>query len=414
MSTNLFRSRAVRHRTRREFGDVFIVRPVSLKLLTALILAIVAGTAIFLASADYARRERVQGFLRPSGGVVTLVAPEASTVDRLPVGEGSAVAVGASLIRLTPMVSTTLGGGLETLLIDEIGRQNTIIERRMEASETRAKLERRRLSKRIALLADARHTLEIRLQSQRERTKLLHEAVDDSRTLYEKGLLARTLMRRALSDLLLSKQEEERFLAELVRNRGEREEAEVALQEVDPDLREERSRLETERSILVQREAEITKRRSVELEASIDGRVTSLQVSEGQTVAAGTMLMSVLPFDAPLEARLMLPSRAIGLIRQGQRVKLFYRAFPHQRFGAFDGKIREVSRTIVAPKDLPAPFEVAEPVYLATVTIEAQTVTAFGTAVPLQAGMLLDADVILEERPLLDWLIDPVSRLGAG
>ncbi len=52
-----------------------------------------------------------------------------------------------------------------------------------------------------------------------------------------------------------------------------------------------------------------------------------------------------------------------------------------------------------------------ERVYRVTVAIDHQTIEAYGKAVPLQAGMTLTADIILEKRSLIQWLLDPLLSL---
>jgi membrane fusion protein len=43
-----------------------------------------------------------------------------------------------------------------------------------------------------------------------------------------------------------------------------------------------------------------------------------------------------------------------------------------------------------------------------TVALDAQSVKAYGEEFPLQAGMLLDADIWLERRKLYQCLLDPI------
>ena len=62
--------------------------------------------------------------------------------------------------------------------------------------------------------------------------------------------------------------------------------------------------------------------------------------------------MTLVPAGARLEARLYGPSRAIGFVRPGQRVLLRYEAFPHQKFGQYEGVVRSVSRSTVGPAEL--------------------------------------------------------------
>jgi membrane fusion protein len=112
-----------------------------------------------------------------------------------------------------------------------------------------------------------------------------------------------------------------------------------------------------------------------------------------------------------LEAYLYVPSRAIGFIRPGQLVKVQFQAFPYQRFGTYNGRIIDVSDTILSPLELPIKMSLSEPVYRVAVELEQQTVTAYGEEVTLQAGMLLNADISVDTRNLMEWLLDPLYSL---
>ena len=45
------------------------------------------------------------------------------------------------------------------------------------------------------------------------------------------------------------------------------------------------------------------------------------------------------------------------------------------------------------------------------VTLERQTVSALGKDVALRPGMLVNADILLERRTILEWLFEPVLQL---
>jgi membrane fusion protein len=53
------------------------------------------------------------------------------------------------------------------------------------------------------------------------------------------------------------------------------------------------------------------------------------------------------------------------------------------------------------------PVVLKEPAYKVTVILDRQDITAHGQRIPLQPDMLLKADVLLDRRPLLSWLLDP-------
>src|SRR5690606_6437393 len=68
--------------------------------------------------------------------------------------------------------------------------------------------------------------------------------------------------------------------------------------------------------------------REVRVTAPRDGTVTGIISLVGQTVIAGTPLLTIVPDDRPLVAQLLAPTSSIGFVRQGSDVLLRYAAFP--------------------------------------------------------------------------------------
>jgi len=129
-------------------------------------------------------------------------------------------------------------------------------------------------------------------------------------------------------------------------------------------------------------------------------------------------LLSIVPAGSKLAAELFSPSRAIGFVRPGQEVLLRYAAFPYQKFGTYRGKVAVISRSAVSPSELSPQlagltslFGANEPVYRIKVTPASQTAIAHGEPVPLQPGMQLEADVLIERRRLIEWVLDPLFTL---
>jgi membrane fusion protein len=98
-----------------------------------------------------------------------------------------------------------------------------------------------------------------------------------------------------------------------------------------------------------------------------------------------------------------------------QPVQLSYAAFPYQKFGLQDGRVASVSRSPVAPAQLPAALahlgsasQAPEGLYRLTVELGSQHVVAYGEATPLRAGMTLDAAVIQDRRRVIEWLFEPL------
>lgn len=119
----------------------------------------------------------------------------------------------------------------------------------------------------------------------------------------------------------------------------------------------------------------------------------------------------VLPEGEGLEADLWVPSRAAGFVQPGDPVRLMYDAFPYARFGVGRGVVKAVGRAPVAPNDLPVPIETKEGLYRVTGSLSRQDVAAYGKSWALAPGMRLNADLVLDERPMLAWLLDPVLAI---
>ena len=49
--------------------------------------------------------------------------------------------------------------------------------------------------------------------------------------------------------------------------------------------------------------------------------------------------------------------------------------------------------------------------YRIEVAIASQSILAFGERVPLQPGMTLQANIVLDRRSFLDWLLTPLNAI---
>ena len=138
-------------------------------------------------------------------------------------------------------------------------------------------------------------------------------------------------------------------------------------------------------------------RDSLILQANSAGHIASINAEVGQFISPNIPVMNIVPSPSHLEAHLFVPSAAIGFIRIGQSVKLRFQAYPYQKFGQGQGKITSISATTMNPQQLTNFGEFSqgmslnqnEPVYLVKVTLNQQTVKAYGESKPLKVGMLL-------------------------
>jgi membrane fusion protein len=164
---------------------------------------------------------------------------------------------------------------------------------------------------------------------------------------------------------------------------------------------------------LEQRMIDAEARRVQVIIAPVAGRVAALPLSIGQPVSVGGTVAVVIPEGARIEAELLAPSRGAGFIRPGQEVRLMLQAFPHQRFGTVKGEVKSISKTVLGPTEISIPgLSIQEPVFRVRVSLPRDDIQAYGEAIPLQPGMLLTADVVVDRRSLIQWLFDPLFAVA--
>ena len=150
----------------------------------------------------------------------------------------------------------------------------------------------------------------------------------------------------------------------------------------------------------------------IQLVSAIDGIVTQVSAQPGQMVRPDIPLLTVIPLDGEIEVILLLPSRSIGFVREGQKVSVRYQAYPHEHYGRHFGTVREISRIALPPQEVAQHIRVDEPVYTVRVKLPANHMTYQDKKLPISPGMVVEADVELDRLKIYQWLLEPLYRLG--
>lgn len=172
-----------------------------------------------------------------------------------------------------------------------------------------------------------------------------------------------------------------------------------------------RARNSADLAALSQRKAETEIRAGLTLVAPIAGEIAAVTAQSAQPALAVPAVATIMPQGSLLEASLFVPTSAIGFIKPGQEVRLRYDAFAYQKFGSFKGRVTEISKTVLTPRELGA-GEDGPPVFRVKVALPSDRVKACGEEWLLQAGMMLKADLVLERRRLWEWALEPLRARG--
>lgn len=413
----LFRPEAVAEQGDRWLGRVMLVPKLSHTVYTGVATILVAGVVLVFGFGEYTQKARLSGWLAPERGLVEIVAPQGGSLAQVLVAEGQDVTAGTPLAILsTERQSGALGATQDEVVRALQRRRDSLIAERAQ-HEALFDEQAAMFEARLAVMADEERNLLRESEFLEARLALSEEAAARQRELRGRELVTEAALREAEQDVLdraLALQSLERQRSSLARAR-----LEVAAARGEAPLREALQLAEIDRAVatLDQEIAEAEAQREIIVTAPSAGIVTAIRVTAGGGVAAAEPMMTLVPADAMLEAHLYGPSRSIGFVRPGQRVLIRYEAFPHQRFGLYEGVVASVSRAPVAAVaggsggGERGDAATGEPLYRVTVALASQSALAYGEAARLQPGMVLEADVLMETLRIYEWVLEPLYAL---
>jgi membrane fusion protein len=407
--STLFRQEAIEfQQNRRLWGDVALLQSTSTKMLTWFMAAAAVLLCIFLFKGQYARKEIAAGYLTPVAGTSKVFTSQLGTVRAVYVSEGQGVEKDQPLLTIDTSQIANDGADVNSTMLEALTTRKNLLTQQIASQQERAAFEQERLTS-LAQGAEVELSqLQAQIAAQRERTRLSEEAAQAGSDLRGKGFMAEIEVNKRRSAAL----EQNQLLSSLEQQFAAREnqltETRYALKQLPISLSEKIRSIRDDLSALDVKIAELDGRRAYVLRSPITGRVSTLQATVGQYADPRHLQMEIVPAETMLQAELFVPTRAIGFVEPGQKIRIMYEAFPYQHYGTYSGRITKVSQTMVTAGDASGPLLLKEPAYRVTATLDQSEIEAKGRRIPLQPDMLLRADIILEERPLIQWLIEPL------
>lgn len=413
--SDLFRKEVLQARRAQWLGTVSLAQSLRMWWLVAFAVAAASSIVLFLVFGDYTRRTRVIGQLVPNSGLLTLTAPIAGVVGSVSVQEGDAVVRGSNLALIQVPAASSRTANLTDALGGRITERADAVEHSYAAQSDQLTAREQGLRAQIVAARAESQALHSEQLTRDAQVALGTESLKRVRQLREKQFVTAAQVQQQETQWL----EQKAAVQVLQRARATLARQTATLQQELAELPAQREVLASaqrrDRAILTQEGLETEARGDAVVRAPLDGRVTALLGLTGQNVQRGQALLTLLPAASALEAHLLVPSRAIGFIAPGDHVLLRYQAFPYQKFGQGKGQVLRVSRSALSQGEtaaLAVSAASAEPLYRVVVTLDQQTVRAFGNDEALKPGMLLEADVLGESRKLWEWVLEPLFTVS--
>ncbi|MEM9359238.1 MAG: HlyD family efflux transporter periplasmic adaptor subunit [Pseudomonadota bacterium] len=395
------------------YGEVVVTPQIKLTFITTAIVTVVAVAGFLLFSAEIARSETVLGWLEPRGGLVDVFANNDGRISSLMVSDGDQVEKGDVLLLVDGRTILSDGQTLEEIVRSEYRNQLTLLNSSLVNLKTLAKEKHGALESSRNSITEQAKWVDSQLLTIGKRQDIVAKKMEQ-----QLALLERNMVSRASIDDLEERDLEIRGTFEAVSAAKKDLQNQlylnsIRLADLEIETEREANSIRKEISALTQAIAKSTENSVYSLITPVDGIVTGLKAKEGDEIVPGRRLLSVMPSSSEMLVRLLIPSRSVGFVHEGQSIQIRYDAFPHQKFGLHQGKILGVSESISLVHELAdTPVSISEPAFEVTAALEDKTVRAYGKQHALRVGMTLSADINLENRSLFEWLLDPILSLN--
>lgn len=414
MRDALFRSQVNESISNKIFGNVLIPMPFKANALIAVFLAMFFAAFLFIAIGDYGRKEKAFGVLSADRGAAKIIGQSKGSISRILVKEGEGVKPGQALFTVEGERHNVSGVEIGSEKVEDLRKLLELAEARLSALPARQQEEKNALNAELSNIEstiqglDAQHKIAIeRLRIKEDRQKRIER-------LSEKNIISKDELQANYDALLQMRGGLQNILAERNTASSHYASLEARVSTLDSVFADQNQGLESEVSELKRRLIDARAQQSLEIVSPIEGRVTNIQAFSGMPIDQVKPLAYIVPKGSKLYALLFVPSKAMGFIATDQSVLLQYPAFPFQKYGAQLGKIESIGKSVMKANEIEA-IDLSAianygPFIRITVRLDQDRFYAFGKELPLQAGMLVNADIMLEKRSIVEWMLEPLYR----
>ena len=407
----MFRKNIIDLQRKRLLGEVSLNQPLSMHLITMATFCIIFSLIVFLSASSYSRKESVKGYLIPESGVIKLYPSQSGTLNTLFVKEGQLVIKGdilANVVLNRPQVN---GIDLSENVISILEQQGDLLNRDLEETKLLMISELEALQQKLKDLKLSLRSMDRKIRLFEKKHQIQESKYQQYKHLSHKEFISKLDLQRQEQELLIAKEDLENGYNSKLSLLSQINETRYKIEKLPHETELRITQILRNKSVLERQIKEAQNNYTFSIVAKDTGIVTAISAKEGERLSVNRPLLSVIPQDTELVAELFFPTRSAGFVEPDDEARLRFEAFPYQRFGFITGSVTRIDKSVVVNSEVDVPITLQEPVYRVQVKLTKQSIEAYGESFPLKTGMLLDADIILENRSLLQWLLDPIYSL---
>ncbi len=141
------------------------------------------------------------------------------------------------------------------------------------------------------------------------------------------------------------------------------------------------------------------------VKSPVNGSISKVNANNiGQVVKDGQLLAEIVPEDDILKIEAAVLARDIAYVRVGQKAKISFTAFDMAIYGQVDGIVTKVAANTTSNED--------GLIYYPTVIEVIDDSIKNNQGIIIQSGMQCDVSIIGEERTVLSYIANPITKLS--
>jgi len=410
-SVALLREQAVAHKMLGPASTPIITFGNYFKLQLVFWVSLLSVATYLLIKTTYKETETARGILEPIQHTQKIVSPVSARVEKIHVEQGEVVESGTILATLSTGTYNEQGVSVFQESIRQLRADRELLEEKSELQ----RLSQKQSSRWKAVAAE--HTYRNKLSLEQESALLANRIQLSDRNLEAVSIL----LKSGNSSTREYDQQQQSHLQLLGRMQTLSQRLLQYDYELDAlDNAERSAQLDYEKSyVQVQRELQLIdqKIKSIDSQALFtvlaqeEGIVAELALENGKSVLANQPLFFIDPTDAQLQATVYVSAAIQAKLVEGQSVLLRYDGFDYRVYGRQEATVVAVGKVGLDPRENMLPFiGINEPVFKVTVMLHESTIQG-ESLYRLQSGATLEADFVLAEMSLLQFILRPILSL---
>lgn len=411
----LFREEARLSSLHQQLGTIEFGKPHVKGYVIALVLFASISFSLLLILGKVGRHTSLSGTILPPGGVRQVTALRPGTVNHLAVLEGDYITEGQLILGLSTSEIDLAGKSISLGITNRILEQISHLEKAIDLLDIRYQQESDQILSEISYLDKEVELLNATAESALGLLQEERKQAEASTSLYQRSAISEMALSQAVSEYYQVRQSafstELNSLSQqkLLNNRVH------ALTQLPTDISERKIDLQRQKLQLEQSLQQYVAQNESGVISPWSGRVSSLLVEDGDTVASGETVATITANDDTdlVVAKLWVPSGAIADLDIGNEVALAVDSYPVDQYGRLKGVVTNISdMPILRQFDYtsvlsePSYYEAYVDLYEPAEKRQNKIVLS-----ELKSGVRVTAEVTLGKISLFNQILDPLIKI---